>query len=231
MNATLTHLENKRLLWRASQHHQCMPVTSSGFSELDDYLYGGFPERGVIDITSPSGIGELRLLLPNLLARQQHRQGLLVFIAPPMALNSEMLAEFGLSLAQIVIIRPDNGKEALWSAEQCLKSACCHSVLLWQQHLNIAQLKRLQLAADTGNALHIILRQQALSNISLPVNLGLTLHAHAQGIEVQINKRKGGARNAPFTVSMAPYWPRLSLTESQPASTNIVDFPLRHYGA
>ena len=68
-----------------------------------------------MDIQSPAGIGELRLLLPYLKQRQD--RGLLVFIVPPIPLNSEMLAEFGLTLENILIIQANTAQERLWSAE------------------------------------------------------------------------------------------------------------------
>ena len=48
--------------------------TSSGFSELDDLLGGGFPPHGVVEMESIGSIGELRLLAPYLKATQTNGQ-------------------------------------------------------------------------------------------------------------------------------------------------------------
>lgn len=222
MNSILNYLKNKRLVWQAHQNSRTTNVNSTGFSELDAELQGGFPQQGVIDVDTPMGIGELRLLMPNLLARQHDTERLMVFIAPPMQVNSEMLAEYGFNLQHVLIIHPDSRKQALWSAEQCLKSGCCHGVLLWHQGMEIHQVKRLQLAAEQGDALHIILRQPKQLSLSLPVSLGMRLRAHPQGLKVEITKRKGGWPSQPFTLNMSRHWPRLTL---QPRPTNVLTFP------
>ncbi|GAC15446.1 translesion DNA synthesis-associated protein ImuA [Aliiglaciecola lipolytica] len=221
MNTLLEQLKNKRLIWQGSQQEQSFTGNSTGYAELDEALQGGFPQSGVIDIHSPIGIGELRLLLPALRYRQQDKR-LLVFIAAPMQINGEMLAEFGIALEQVLIVQPNSAEHALWSAEQCLKSGCCDSVLLWHQQLEIAQAKRLQLAAEQGDALHVVLRQNRQLSLSLPVNLAMKLNPHAQGLEVQITKRKGGWPAHSFNVNMSKAWPELTL--NQPTD-NVVSFP------
>jgi hypothetical protein len=223
MNSTLEYLKNKQLIWHATQAKEAARLDSSGFAELDEQLGGGLPEQGVVDIQSPVGIGELRLLLPYLKQRQD--RGLLVFIAPPMSLNSEMFADFGLALENILIIQANTEQERLWSAEQCLKSACCQSVLMWHKMAEIHHIRRLQLAAEKGGSLQLVLRPHQSSSIPLPVSLGLKLAAHAHGIEVHITKRKGGWPGPPFVVNMARHWPQLTLTT---ATNNILLFPRAH---
>ncbi len=210
MNTLLEQLKNKRLIWQANQQDTIVSTDSTGYQELDDALHGGFPQQGVIDIDSPIGIGEMRLLLPSLRARHQDLNRLLVFIGTPMQINGEMLAEAGLSLEQILIIQPQTPEHALWSAEQCLKSGCCHSVLLWHKQLDVAQVKRLQLAAEQGNAIHILFRHKHQVSLSLPVSLGLKLRPHHQGLSVQVTKRKGGWPDTPFHVDMNQNWPALT---------------------
>lgn len=222
MNNLIEQLQNKRLIWRANQQRDFAKGNSTGFKELDQALQGGFPEHGVIDIETPNGIGELRLLLPALQARQQQHKRLLVFIGAPMQINGEMLAEFGFPLEQILLVQPSKAEHALWSAEQCLKSGCAHSVLLWQQDLEIAQAKRLQLAAEQGDALHFILRHQRQLSLSLPVNLAMKLRPYQQGISVQVTKRKGGWPDGVLNIDMRAMWPQLTLDKN---NNNIIPFP------
>lgn len=126
MHPTICYLKNKNLLWQANHTQSIDNGQHTGFNELDKALQGGFPEYGVIDIRSQLGIGELRLLLPSILTRQQQRQTELVtLIAPPMCINSEMLAEFGFALDQVMVVQPSLNKQVLWSTEQSLKSGCC----------------------------------------------------------------------------------------------------------
>jgi hypothetical protein len=210
MNPTIDQLKNKRLVWRASQASGAHKVLPSGFDTLDAHLEGGLPEQGVVDISSPIGIGELRLLLPSFVLRQQNSDKLLVFIGAPARLNAPMLVKMGFELSRILIIEPKNAKDALWSTEQCLKSGCCDGVLLWHQGLEVHQAKRLQFAAETGGALNIVLRQQQEQVFSLPVALAMQLSSSSRGIEVTITKRKGGSHSQPFTVNMSKIWPSLT---------------------
>jgi cell division inhibitor SulA len=179
----------------------------------------------MIDIQSPIGIGELRLLLPNLLARQSNNDSLLLLIAAPMQINSEMLAEYGFKLNQILVIKQASTNDVLWCAEQCLRSGCCHIVLMWRQSLEIAQVKRLQLAAQKGDALQIIFRQQQHSSLSLPVSLALKCNAHPKGLNVQITKRKSGWPSNVFCVDMHDYWPELTIPSQV---DNVLPFPNRN---
>lgn len=222
MNSILDYLKNKRLVWQATHHGATPSLSSTGFKKLDAELDGGFPKQGVVDIHSPIGVGELRLLLPNLQTRQMQSNKLLVFIAPPMQINAELLAECGFQLEQVMVIQPESAQHALWSAEQCLKSGCCHSVLLWQHKLEVHQVKRLTLAAEQGQALHILLHHQKRAVASLPVSLAMRLGSHPLGLEIQITKRKGGWPGQAFTLDMRSHWPSLAIN---PPPDNVLPFP------
>lgn len=224
MHPTISYLKHKNLLWQANHPESNNAQQQTGFKSLDDALQGGFPEYGVIDIRSQIGIGELRLLLPSILNRQQQRPAELIsFIAPPMSINSEMLAEFGFTLDDIIIVQPNLAKQTLWSAEQSLKSGCCHTVIIWHLSLSVTQVKRLQMAAEKGNSLLFILRQPMQEHISLPVTLGLQLSPSKAGIKAIITKRRGSWSNSAFDIYMGAYWPELS----QHTQPNVLSFPSR----
>lgn len=224
MHPTISYLKNKNLLWQANHPESNNGMQLTGFKQLDDALQGGFPDYGVIDIRSQIGIGELRLLLPSMLNRQQKRPTELIsFIAPPMSVNSEMLAEFGFTLDEIIVVQPNLAKQALWSAEQSLKSGCCHTVIIWHLSLSVTQVKRLQIAAEKGNSLLFILRQPIQEHISLPVTLGLQLSPSQAGIKAKITKRRGTWSKGTFDIYMGTYWPELS----QAQDTNVLAFPSR----
>lgn len=226
MNSILRYLKDKRLIWQGDQVDTLFSdLNSTGYDELDAVLEGGFPSHGVLDIHSPVGIGELRLLLPALRARQHRETRMLVLIAPPVMINGEMLAEYGFNLEHVLILTPQSSQEALWSAEECLKSSCCNAVLLWQKNIEIHQVKRLNLAAEQGAALHIMMRPQGPSELSLPVSLGMSLTPHSQGIQVNVTKRKGGWSGQQVMVNMRQQWPALT---RQPRRNNIVHFPRAH---
>lgn len=227
MNPTLEALINKRALWQGKYTPKAESTARSGYPELDEQLNGGIPQQGVIDLQSDMGIGELRLLLPYLQSRHQQQQRLLVYIAPPMMVNSEMLTAYGMDLSRILIIEPGNEQEALWAAEQCLKSGCCHTVLLWQAQLQVHQVKRFQLASQQGAALQVMFRPLQQMTMGLPTTLSLQLNTSRSGVEVLIRRRKGGQRGYPFKVSMHQHWPELTQPEPSVSGSNVIPFPGR----
>ena len=217
---TLSELKASGQIWSLQDQAPAGSLLSTGFTELDQLLTGGFPPYTVIELHSPLGIGELRLLLPCLTRTGTCRQ-LLALINPPLLIGSQMLYGAGIAPEQVLLLHPANIQDALWAAEQCLKSGCCGSVILWQPALSIAQLKRLQLCAQNGKASLFIFRGQRQQHISLPVALSLQLSPAPEGIKVQVLKRRGGYPTTPVLVDMTARWPRLSLSNN-PATTRTI---------
>jgi len=225
VNNILSYLKNKHLIWQGKAINEPDGSSLSGYPELDAGLEGGLPTQGVIDIHSDIGIGELRLFLPYILQRQNQQQRLLVIIAPPLQINGEMLAELGIDLSQVLVIRPGDQQQALWAAEQCLKSDCCHTVLSWLQNLEIHQVKRLQLAAKQSRAVQVIFRQQQTQGLSLPVTLSMSLQPQAHGLRIKVNKRIGSWRHQDIQLNMQALWPALQVPEQHNNDNNIIPFP------
>lgn len=224
MSAIITSLEKKRLIWRAGLASLPAGETiRTGYVEMDNAFAGGWPKTGVIGIQSVSGIGELRLVLPGLIQQRRYSERLLVFISPPWLVNAEMLFEQGFDLSKVVVLKPNDINAALWCAEQCLKSGCCAAVLLWIEQLQMHQVKRLGMAAEHGNALNFIFSSQCIFQ-GMALSLSLTLEADEQGIQVKVNKRKGGWPIARFPVDMRFHWPKLT---HQNKPENLFQFPQR----
>ncbi|PMH79722.1 translesion DNA synthesis-associated protein ImuA, partial [Vibrio cyclitrophicus] len=151
MHELIKNLQDRQLIWKGLQSTTLGSTTSTGYPQLDKQLDGGFPTHGVIEVESQQGIGELRLLTPYL--AQQNSQKLAIFINPPGKIGAEFFSSQRIQLENILVIEPQRDLDALWAAEQCLKSGACHSVLLWGTNLEIHQTKRLQAASETGKCL------------------------------------------------------------------------------
>ena len=223
MNNLIELLQHQELVWQGTTKVPGQEENlSTGFGELDQQLDGGFLKTGVTEIQSSSGIGELRLLLP-VLQQAVEEQRLVVFISPEGMVMPEALGAFGFDLDKILIVYPKEQKDALWAAEQCLKSGACHSVVMWtKQALEIHQVKRLQVASDTGNCRQFVIRESKTESLSLPFTLSLSLQPHPQGLTAKINKRKRGWPSGSFVINMAKRWPALSV---QDAPDNLLHFP------
>jgi len=175
----------------------------TGFPRLDAELPGGGWPTGALTELLPSheGIGELRILGPALaaLARAGKR---LAWIAPPYLPYAPALAAAGIDLAQVLIVRTSSARDALWAAEQALRSAACGAVLVWPAAVKYAELRRLQLAAERGRAMTVFFRSPSIAAEASPAALRLALHTAAGGLAVQILKRRGAVCERPVLVKL-----------------------------
>ena len=211
----LNEYQNKGLVWYGFSSHNDVKRIATTFPTLDKALQGGFPEQGIIEIKSMLGIGELRLVTPYLSGRQ--RAGKVVLIAPPMQINAEFLVANAIDPSNVLLLTTYEQNEALWAAEQCLSSGCCSAVVLWQEQLSIKQSRRLMLASEQGGSTVLLIRYQTPNQplLSLPSTVSLSLKPHHQGVQVKVDKQKGGRITDFFVVSMNKRWPELSNIHSR----------------
>jgi hypothetical protein len=176
-------------VWRrsaAAQHH--VRAVPTGLVELDAQLPGGGWPCGALSeiLFAHDGLGELSLLMPALAELTQKGQRV-VFVAPPYIPYAPALAAHGLDLRYVVQIDAHAG-EGAWSAEQCLRSGSCGAVLSWMQQADYTQLRRLQLAAESGDALAFLFRPARAADKASPAALRLQLHADAGQVDIEILK-------------------------------------------
>lgn len=191
---------------------------ATGFTTLDDALpAGGWPEASLVEILfSADGLGELSLLLPTLAALSTDDRPVLV-IAPPYRVYAPAWQAAGLQLSHLHILDA-NPKDALWAMEQALRAGCCGAVLGWPMQADDVHgrtsvaggrmpgatdnsLRRLQVAAETGQTPGFAFRPMgALSNPS-PAALRLSLRGTESHPELRILKCRGAlppSRPIPF---------------------------------
>lgn len=223
MSDLIDLLERKQLIWHGRDYRPPQDVVPSGHAVFDEKLAGGFPKNGVVSIESQVGVGELRFLMNTLATKER----LLVFINPPGILCAEFFYHQGLDLNNILVIYPRQKNEALWASEQCLKSGACSAVMLWHNMFEIHHVKRLQVASDEGNCLQFLMRSNHIKSASLPVSMNMQFAPHVQGLDITINKRKGGWELPRFTLDMSADWPSLSLGDEtgRGAANNVIPFP------
>ena len=174
LDAVLKHPGIWRRSAAAQQHVRALPT---GLSELDALLPGGGWPCGALSeiLFEHDGLGELTLLMPAL-AELTRRKQRVVFVAPPYIPYAPALVEQGLDLRYVVQIEA-GANEGAWSAEQCLRSGSCGAVLGWLHQADYTQLRRLQLAAESGDALAFLFRPTRSSAKPSPAALRLQLHA------------------------------------------------------
>ncbi len=173
------------------------PAWSTGRSEIDERLPGGgWPTASLVEVLlERSGLGEVQLFLPALAQCQRRIDGdvpWLVWIAPPHEPYAPALAQQGLELSRLLVVRPASATEALWAAEQALCSGVCAAVLLWLQGTDDRWLRRLKLAAEAGGALGVLFRPERHRFESSPAALRLLMTQGEHGARLDIVKVQGG---------------------------------------
>jgi len=188
-----TLVQNNALLWRGSSA-QPDPgdAVDTGIESLNDFLpTGGWPANSMVELVVEQwGIGELQVLLPLMSRLSQQRQRL-VLIAPPYLPYAPALLSAGVELDHLVIIDNRIAPENIWwASEKILRNEGCALVLIWPKKPDYRHIRRLQIAADTGNSLGILLHRGLPTDT--PVALRLKLSPCDQGISMQILKSRFG---------------------------------------
>ena len=193
-------LENPRV-WRARSQPGPAEGLSTGYVKLDRMLPGGgWPRQALTEILIEQyGIGELQLLMPALASlcleepgAEPVEPGWIAWVAPPFQPYPPALQKCGINLARLLIVRPRNHSEVLWSAEQALSSGTCAAVLLWPPALDDQAGRRLQLAAEKGGSWAIAFRSLAARHEPSAAVLRLELTADHRGTRLAILKSRGG---------------------------------------
>ena len=191
-------------LWLASQlaraNTRCV---DTGHPVLSKQLPGGgWPTGTLVDLLlQQPGIGEMRLLRPALQACAERR---IVLLQPPHPPQALALAALGLPPSQLVWLRSTRTNDALWAAEQVLRSGSCGALLFWASHVRSESLRRLHLAAQCGETLFFMMRPLAAAQDSSPAPLRLSLRPAAGGLDVGFVKRRGPQRDAPLFLPLTP---------------------------
>ena len=187
----LDALLQQRRVWRGRPAGLPASPHPSGHPALDAALpSGGWPEAAMTELLLPAdGAGELSLLWP-VLARLSQAGQRVVLVAPPYIPYAPAWQAAGVDLRQLEVVQAPQLRDALWAAEQCLRSGSCGAVLCWPQLAEERALRRLQVAAESGQALGFACRPLAAARNPSPVALRLVLDPRAG--QLQVLKCRGG---------------------------------------
>jgi hypothetical protein len=179
-----------RTVWRAGQGASIRrDGEPTGHAALDALLpQGGWPRRALTELLLPAdGVGEVRLLLPTL-ARMTAAGGRVVLVAPPYVPYAPAWQCAGIALEWLEVVQAGPG-DALWAFEQCLRSGACAAVLGWPQAADERALRRLQVAADSGDCCAFALRDRRHAVNASPAALRLE---YSEDGAWQVRKCRGG---------------------------------------
>jgi protein ImuA len=229
MNEILEQIINRNDTWRGRPRHfqgqslsansdcNASSSLSSGHATLDAQLQqGGWPLDGTIELLSDGcGLGAMGLFLPAMerLSDQGRWQ---VFIAPPYIPYAPLLAARGIDTQQVLMVHPKNRQERLWATEQALRSTTCSAVFSWlgAQDYSYSELRKLQLAAASGDSLAVLFRPNQAHHNSAPSSLRMQMREYRK---VHILKQRGG--NQSIDVDLSP-------AEDEPLQPQLWELPV-----
>jgi hypothetical protein len=189
-------------LWRGRQQPAARPVVPTGFPELDDRLVGGGWPCGALTELLGEGLVGSGLLLPAL-GRLSAGSRWLACVAFPCLPYAPALAAAGVDLGRLMVVSPRAPDVVPWALEQALRSGACSLVFGWLPRAEPAVLRRLQLAAETGEATGILFRPAAAAAHPSPAALRLAIQPAESGWQVDLLKQRGGWGGASLKVE----WP------------------------
>ena len=178
----------ERRVWKGQPQGTPANLQPTGHAVLDALLpSGGWSAAALSEILcGAEGIGELQLLWPTL-ARLSQAAERIVLVAPPHLPYPPAWLAAGVDLRWLTLIEA-SPRDALWAAEQCLRSGSCGAVLCWPKQADDRALRRLQIAAETGQTLAFAYRPLAEAVNPSPAALRLAVEA----TQLRILKCRGG---------------------------------------
>jgi hypothetical protein len=180
-------------VWRGRLAGAAVPALSSGFPTLDAELPGGGWPRGNLSelLSDGAGFGECSLLLPVLNAVREEGRWT-VLIAPPYGLHAPAWISGGADGARLAVVVPGSARELLWAAEQSLSGGAAGAVLCWAGPAGPEAVRRLQVAAGSGQAPVFLFRPRSARAQASAAPLRLFLSpGHAGTLGVEVLKRRG----------------------------------------
>jgi hypothetical protein len=150
----------------AEQMRQCetarrrgrQATISTGFAALDRLLPGGGLHRGTLAEWVPRDGGGATTLALAVARNACGELGTLVVIDRRRTFYPLAAAACGIDLSRLLIVRPQHDRDETWAIDQALRSGGASAVLAWPDRLDDHLFRRLQLAAEAGDAVGLFLR-------------------------------------------------------------------------
>lgn len=154
--------ERLRAMEGARRPAEAAPI-SSGIEPLDRVLPEGGFHRGMLVEWLSAGDGAGAGTLALMAARAACREGgPLVVIDPRGEFYPPAAAGQGIELERLIVVHPGRAEEAVWALDQSLRCTGVSAALGWIGSLDNRTFRRLQLAAEAGAGLGLLLRPVAL---------------------------------------------------------------------
>ena len=217
-------------VWRAGEMDRAVAAgIPSGHARLDMELPGGgWPRASLVEVLHDgAGLGEVSLLFGALKAVGQEGRAV-AWINPPHLPYAPALASAGMPLDACLVVRPASAEDALWSADQALRSGACGAALFWlPEKTDYASLRRLQMAAESGRTLAVLFRSTSAAALATPAHLRVLVTQHEGLLRVSLPKRRGPPLVRPIAIRL-PGRPARFGDGYKSSSEGFVPVPIAH---
>lgn len=187
----------------------------SGWSVLDELLGGGWPRDGLVELYADApaprhggrpldrlertpltgfhdwfqaslGYGITALLLPWIAALSRTER--VALINPPARPCAERWQREGVSLENLLLVRPRDMRELGWATEEVLQAGVYPLVLSWLPPLGFALRRRLKLAAESGRSCLVTPYPGQPGSAASPAGVQLAVRRGEGGLVVRRHK-------------------------------------------
>ena len=179
------------------------PVVSTGIPSLDLLLPHQGLLRGTLTEWVSASIGGGAMTLAMMAARKGRESRPVIIVDPQHQFYPPAAKLLNLPLPSLTIIRPHNRRDTLWALEQALRCRAVGAVLATPDYVTSHEFRRLQLAAQIGNSLCLLVRtgidqhQATWSDVRLQVKPVSTIGpAHIRRLHIHILHARGCHHNA-----------------------------------
>ena len=157
----LTSLQNEIARFEQARQPVGEPV-STGCAALDRLLpWHGLRRGTLVEWLAADGNGAVTLALRA--AQEACREGgILVVTDRHRQIYPLAVGAYGLELSQVVFVHPRNRRDQLWAMNQSLRSCAVAAVLCWPETLDDRAFRRLQLSAEEGESLGLLMRPMSV---------------------------------------------------------------------
>lgn len=165
---SLEALRGQLAQWESGRPQRDRAPISTGDAVLDAWLpWGGLPRGALIECVGWEEAGGGAGLLALLLARQAARPndespgGELVVLDTQRKFYPPAAALWGVDLRHVLVIQATALREQIWALDQCLRCSAVAAVWAAMESLDPRDFRRLQLAAEQGGGIGLLVRKRA----------------------------------------------------------------------
>lgn len=134
--------------------------SSTGCAALDALLpRGGYAAGSVVEyLRSTPACGASTLAWAAAAAALEATDGFLVVVDTHHHIYPPSLVSHGIDLAKVIFVRPQSQADAMWAVDQALRTQTVAAVIGELERIDDRSARRLQLAAESGQGLALLLR-------------------------------------------------------------------------